>query len=136
MSDFLAIVVSGDTVLHVVDAGRPVWFIPGQIHGLRVIPDPQYFLTDALAVLRDGALDKCDSSCRSKKDSLNDFSENHVCTHILAAREKVRNSKDHQIIVLHNSELDSTITEDLEAFSNPPVVQQLFAENGDQLGLV
>ncbi len=136
MSDFLAIVVSGDTVLHVVDYDRPVCFIPGQLHGLRVIPDPNYYITDALAVLRDGVLEQCHSSCKTKSESLNDFSENHVCEHIQQAREKVRSDKENRVIVLHKSGLDPLIENDLKEFAHPPVVQQLHNENGERLGLV
>lgn len=136
MSDFLAIVVSGDTVLNVVDFDRPVCFIPGRMQDLRVIPDPKYFITDALAVLRDGVLDACEKSCKTKKDSLNDFSENHVCPHIKAARKQVRANRDHPVIVLHNSALDLNIANDLKEFTHPPIVQQLHNENGERLGLV
>lgn len=135
MSDFLAIVVSGDTVLNVVDFDRPVCYIPGQLQGLRVIPDPNYFITDALAVLRDGVLNSCDSSCRTNTASLNDFSENHVCKHIEHARDKVRSNTEIPVIVLHNSELDNYIKSDLNEFAHPPVVQQLHNENGERLGL-
>ncbi len=136
MSDFLAIVVSGDTVLNVVDFDRPVCYIPGQLQGLRVIPDPKYFLTDALAVLRDGVLESCDSSCKTNKQNLNDFSENHVCKHIEKARNHVRSNQEVPVIVLHNSELDPYIKSDLNEFAHPPVVQQLHNENGERLGLV
>lgn len=136
MSDLLAIVVSGDTVLHVVDFDRPVCFVPGQIQGLRVIPDPQYFLTDAIAVFRDGVLSECESSCKTKADGLNDFSENHVCTHMLSGRNKVRSSNEHPVIVLHNSELDPAIQADLNKFAHRPVVQKLHDQNGERLGLV
>jgi hypothetical protein len=136
MSDFLAIVVSGDTVLNVVDFDRPVCYIPGRMQDLRVIPDPNYFITDALAVLRDGVLEACDNSCKTKKDNLNDFSENHVCPHVEAARAKVRANRDHPVIVLHNSDLDPKIKSDLKEFAHPPVVQKLHNENGERLGLV
>jgi|688.fasta_scaffold1329565_1 hypothetical protein len=136
MSDFLAIVVSGDTVLNVVDFDRPVCFIPGQMKGLRVIPDPKYFITDALAVFRDGVLDECESSCKTNNDNLNDFSENHVCAHLEAARQKVRKNTENVVIVLHNSALDTHIANDLNEFAHPPVVQKLHNENGERLGLV
>lgn len=136
MSDFLAIVVSGDTVLHVVDFDRPVCYVPGQLQGLRVIPDPKYFITDALAVLRDGVLNSCESSCNTKPESLNDFSEASVCQHIQQAREQVRSSVEHPLIVLHNSELDSLIAKDLSEFAHPPVVQKFTDGNGERLGLV
>ena len=135
MSDFLAIVVSGDTVLNVVDFDRPVCFIPGQMQGLRVIPDPKYFITDALAVLRDGALQKCESSCKTTIAGLNDFSENSVCSHLQDARKVVRNNSDYKVIVLHNSDLDPTILSDLNEFAHPPVVQKLHSENGERLNL-
>lgn len=135
VSDFLAIVVSGDTVLNVVDFDSPVCFIPGQMHNLRVIPDPKYFITDALVVLRDRVLDNCDVTCKTKKNNLNDFSESPVCQHITAAREKVRANKDQTVIVLHNSDLDSTMKADLNEFAHPPVVQKLHNENGERLGL-
>ena len=135
MSDFLAIVVSGDTVLNVVDFDRPVVFKPGNMQGLRVIPDIKYLITDALAVLRDGVLDNCESSCRTSTDGLNDFSENHVCPHISTARKKVRGHTE-PIIVLHNSDLDPTILADLNEYAHRPVVQKLHNENGERLGLV
>jgi hypothetical protein len=135
MSDFLAIVVSGDTVLNVVDFDRPVCFKPGNVQGLRVIPDMKYFITDALAVLRDGVLENCESSCKSKVDGLNDFSENHVCPHIESARKKVR-SHNEPIIVLHNSDLDPHILGDLNEFAHRPVVQKLHKENGERLNLI
>lgn len=136
MSDFLAIVVSGDTVLNVVDFDRPVCFIPGKMQGLRVIPDPKYYLTDALAVLRDGALQECDSACKTTKTGLNDFSENSVCSHLLKARKVVRSNTNDKVIVLHNSDLDPTILADLNEFAHRPVVQKLHSENGERLNLV
>ncbi len=135
MSDFLAIVVSGDTVLHMVDFDRPVIFIPGKLQGLRVIPDPNFMITDALAVLRDGVLSECESLCKTKKDGLNDFSENHICKHVLEGRKNVRSNKDHPVIVLHNSDLDPQIQSDLNEFAHRPVVQKLHDKNGERLGL-
>ena len=135
MSDFLAIVVSGDTVLHVVDFDRPVCFKPGNMQGLRVIPDIKYFITDALAVLRDGVLENCDNSCKSKVNGLNDFSENHVCPHVQSARDSVR-KHDEPIIVLHNSDLDASILDDLNEYAHRPVVQKLHKENGERLNLI
>jgi hypothetical protein len=89
-----------------------------------------------LAVLRDGVLEQCDSSCKTKSESLNDFSENHVCEHIQQARQRVRRDKDNPVIVLHKSGLDPSIENDLKEFAHPPVVQQLHNENGERLGLV
>ena len=116
MSSFVGILVVGGQALHLVDWNRPVWFDPDNVEGLRVIPDPDHFVADAVIVMREGALADCSHSCERDLAGLNDLVE-RPCEHLERARTKAYADFATPMVFLHsNNNVDSLISSDLVRF--------------------
>lgn len=57
MGDFVATLVIDSKEFDLVIWDRPAWFAKGDIDGFRIVPNPQFHVTDALAAFALGAFD-------------------------------------------------------------------------------
>lgn len=137
MSDFIGILVTGDTVLHLVDYDRPVWIKPGDVSGLRVLPSKLHIIADGLLVFRYSALDNCSLACGHSRTSLRDLAEDQVCQHIDLARDRVyADHKDVLLFLISEGANESSIASNLRKFVSGGFEVALEANVVDRLGLV
>lgn len=136
MSDFLAILVSGETALHLVDYDKPVWIKPNDVRNLRVVPHPSYMVADALIAHKYGALDSCGGTCNLNPAGLN-LLDAATCDHVATARIGIYEShKDPIVIIRGTSGLDVTIESDLDKFHANVISLKLTNADSEKIGLV
>jgi hypothetical protein len=137
MSDFIGILVTGDTAIHLVDYDRPVWIKPGDVSGLRVVPSKLHIIADALLAFRYSALDNCSLACGHSRTSLCDLAEDKVCQHVDLARERVyADHKDVLLFLISKKASESLIASNLRKFVSGGFEVALEANVTDRLGLV
>ena len=137
MSDFIGILVTGDTVLHLVDYDRPVWIKPSDVSGLRVVPSKSHIIADALLVFRYSALDNCSLACGHSRTSLCDLAEDQVCQHIDLARDRVyADHKDVILFLISKGASEPSIASNLRKFVSGGFEVAMEANVADCLGLV
>lgn len=134
MSDFVGILVTGGKAMHLVDWSRPAWFDPDRSDGLRVVPDLQHFVADALLVMYANGLTKCGQECAREPEGLNDLTDPQ-CNHVQAARQALYESFDQPMVFMHSDEQpDGLVLQDLGRFKRAPhacarIEQGLFDRN-------
>ena len=137
MSDFVGILVTGDTVLHLVDYDRPVWMKPGDVSGLRVVPSKLHIIADALLAFRYSALDNCSVACGQSQTSLRNLAEGRACQHVDLARDRVyADHKDILLFLISKGASESSIVSNLGKFASGGFELALEANVADRLGLV
>ena len=137
MSDFIGILVTGDTVLHLVDYDRPVWMKPGDMSGLRVVPSKLHFIADALLAFRYSALNTCSLSCGHSQTSLCDLASDQVCQHVDLARERVyADHKETLLLLTSKGSSEPSLASNLLKFVSGGFEVPLDADVADRLGLV
>ena len=120
MSDFVGILVTGGKALHLVDWNRPAWLDPDDPEGLRVVPDPQHFVVDALAVMCADGLAQCTPECKHSTDGLNELA-GAQCEHVRDARERLYASFDKPLVFVHSDDQpDGLVMQDLARLQRAP----------------
>ena len=127
MSDFLAIVAINGTVLHLVDWDKPCWFKASAPRGERVIPHPDYFITDALAVL---AAEEFDLSREAQfawrsKSIVYDFTDPKYQSDLKTLRHLVRAKSNPFLLVSHFGNIEVLLKQDLSNLSLKVLTAQI-----------
>ena len=127
MSDFLAIVAINGTVLHLVDWDKPCWFKASAPRGERVIPHPDYFITDALAVL---ASEEFESSQEAQfawrgESIVYDFTDPKYQSDLGTLRHLVRGKSNSFLLVSHFGNIEVLLKQDLSNLSLKVLTAQI-----------
>lgn len=121
MSDLLGILNVGGKSFHLVDWDRPVWFDPADRDGLRVVPDPDHFVADLIAVMCLNVLQECGQACGRAMTGLNVLS-GPQCEHVEEARRRIYSDfKDPLICMYPGEHVDGNISRDLARFKRSPM---------------
>jgi hypothetical protein len=119
VSDFLAIAAINGTVLHLVDWDKPCWFRAGSPNGERVIPHPEFFLTDALAMLAADEFGlKQEAQFPWRRDCIvYDFTDPKYESDLRTLRHLVRAKSIPFLLVSHFGNIDVLLKQDLSKLS-------------------
>ena len=119
MSDFLAVVAINGTVLNLVDWDKPCWFRADSPNGERVIPHPEFFLTDALALLAADEFDlKQEAQFPWRRDCVvYNLTEAEYQGDLVEMRRKIRAKRNPSILISYFGKLDFLLTQDVSKLS-------------------